>query len=207
MANMRAKIIVEGEIQGVGYREAVKRKAFERCILGQVRNLKDGTVEIIAEGEEENIKDLINQIRIQEYPIFVTGISTTSEEFTGEFKTFTVVRDSDLQKEMFEAISGGTVEIKSLSEKTDKTLEKLGEMTQELHEFRTETQNNFADLGDKYHTVSKELLSINENIAKLHAALTKSTKTIEKSNENIAKLVEYIGLLVARYVRKGRKRF
>jgi acylphosphatase len=56
----RKKIIVSGKVQGVGFRYATQKHAQKiGDINGTVRNLADGTVEIVAEGEEKKVDDLI----------------------------------------------------------------------------------------------------------------------------------------------------
>ena len=50
------KIHVSGKVQGVGFRDATQRKAIELGILGTVRNLDDGRVEIIASATSETLK-------------------------------------------------------------------------------------------------------------------------------------------------------
>jgi acylphosphatase len=57
-------IIVSGKVQGVYYRQSTKEKARELNITGEVRNLPDDTVEIIATGTEEQIEKLVNWCRI-----------------------------------------------------------------------------------------------------------------------------------------------
>jgi acylphosphatase len=53
-------IVVWGKVQGVGYREGIKKKAIDLGIRGYVKNLPNGTVFIEAEGEEEQLNQLIN---------------------------------------------------------------------------------------------------------------------------------------------------
>ena len=48
-----------GRVQRVGYREHVYNEAFERDISGYVKNLKNGEVEIVAEGSENDLQDFI----------------------------------------------------------------------------------------------------------------------------------------------------
>lgn len=54
---MPFKIIISGKVQGVFYRQSTKEKAVDLNITGYVKNLSDGRVEIIAEGER--VKELI----------------------------------------------------------------------------------------------------------------------------------------------------
>ena len=55
MKNVRVHLIVEGRVQGVWFRESTRIRAAEIGIKGWVKNRSDGTVEIVAEGSEENI--------------------------------------------------------------------------------------------------------------------------------------------------------
>jgi acylphosphatase len=57
-----AEIIVEGRVQGVGYRDFVRRRALGLGLSGYVMNLKDGRVRVRAEGAREVIEDLIRQL-------------------------------------------------------------------------------------------------------------------------------------------------
>ena len=55
---------VTGRVQGVGFREYVRHQAVARGLTGYVRNDEDGhTVEIIAEGEEPKLHDLLDALR------------------------------------------------------------------------------------------------------------------------------------------------
>lgn len=54
------KIIVRGEIQDVGFRYSIKAKALELGITGYVKNISDGSVEIVAQGEETKLNELIS---------------------------------------------------------------------------------------------------------------------------------------------------
>jgi len=55
-------IIVSGRVQGVFFRDNARRKALELGLKGYAKNLPNGTVEIVAEGDESKIKDLVEFI-------------------------------------------------------------------------------------------------------------------------------------------------
>ncbi|MDP2766350.1 MAG: acylphosphatase [Candidatus Methanoperedens sp.] len=112
----RIHAFISGEVQGVGYREEVKRVAFDLNIFGCVKNLEDGRVEIIAEGEDKNIEEFSGRIYLKRYPIFVVKIEVEEESYKGEFRAFRVIRDKDVQKEILSALSRGTVEIHEMKE-------------------------------------------------------------------------------------------
>ncbi len=52
-------VIVEGRVQGVGYRAFVEREAKARGLTGWVRNRSDGTVEAVFSGGEEDLQSMI----------------------------------------------------------------------------------------------------------------------------------------------------
>ncbi|MCB0361123.1 MAG: acylphosphatase [Bdellovibrionales bacterium] len=58
--------LVEGRVQGVGFRAFVRREAKKLKLVGWVRNLKDGQVEILAQGSEESLALL--EIKLKEGP-------------------------------------------------------------------------------------------------------------------------------------------
>ena len=59
MSNQRIRIFVTGKVQGVFFRQALKVMAKKNNIFGWVKNLKDGRVEAILEGDEEKISRLV----------------------------------------------------------------------------------------------------------------------------------------------------
>jgi acylphosphatase len=61
---MNVKFIVHGFVQGVGYRYLVKCIAVRNKVRGSVRNVADGTVEIIAEAEADTLKRFEEQIKV-----------------------------------------------------------------------------------------------------------------------------------------------
>lgn len=64
----RIEIVVKGLVQGVSFRVYTKRKASSLGLTGQVRNLSNGDVEIIAEGKREQLFQLINWLRKEGSP-------------------------------------------------------------------------------------------------------------------------------------------
>ncbi len=86
---VRMRAIVKGIVQGVGYRYFTVYQA-QRIggITGYVRNLKDGSVEVVAEGEREKLEQLLAQLRKGPTGAHVTGVDVFWENPTGEFTNF-----------------------------------------------------------------------------------------------------------------------
>ena len=53
------RVIIDGRVQGVGYRAWVETEAISRRLSGWVRNRRDGTVEAVFEGDEANVAAMI----------------------------------------------------------------------------------------------------------------------------------------------------
>ncbi len=64
MTDARVHMVVSGVVQGVGFRYFVARRAESRGLSGWVRNLFDGRVELVAEGERALLEELVHDVRI-----------------------------------------------------------------------------------------------------------------------------------------------
>lgn len=87
---IRLNAIVKGYVQGVGYRFFAVRKAKEYGLKGWVKNLKDGNVQVVAEGERSILEEFIKDLKIGPYSANVTDMDIKWEKYTGEFKDFDV---------------------------------------------------------------------------------------------------------------------
>ena len=56
---IRHRVVVHGFVQGVYFRESVRRRAVAASVSGWVRNNRDGTVEAVFEGEPEAVEQLV----------------------------------------------------------------------------------------------------------------------------------------------------
>jgi acylphosphatase len=90
MRAVRAHIYVSGRVQGVFYRSNTRRRALELGLTGWVRNLPDGRVEIVVEGEREQVKKLIEWCRRGPPLARVERLEVRWENPTGEFEAFTI---------------------------------------------------------------------------------------------------------------------
>ena len=90
MATKRIHATVKGKVQGVFYREFVRREAEALGVSGFARNLKDGTVEIVAEGEEKQLKEFEKKFRKGPLMAFITDVDLKEEHATGEFDGFDI---------------------------------------------------------------------------------------------------------------------
>ncbi len=89
----RCHIFVSGLVQGVFFRATTESVAKKLGLKGWVKNTKDGRVEILVEGEEEKIKELIEWAREGPPLARVEKVSVEWEEFKGDFDDFQVRYD------------------------------------------------------------------------------------------------------------------
>jgi len=91
MKQQRVHLLVSGKVQGVFFRQALKVVAKKNNVLGWVRNLKDGHVEAILEGDNKSINSVVEWTRIGPANSRVDDIEVSNEEFKNEFTTFDVL--------------------------------------------------------------------------------------------------------------------
>jgi acylphosphatase len=83
-----AEIIVEGQVQGVGYRNFVQRRAQTLGLAGYVMNLKDGRVRARAEGPRAQIEELVREIEKGPPLSLVANVSVRWLPPSGRFADF-----------------------------------------------------------------------------------------------------------------------
>jgi acylphosphatase len=77
-------------VQGVFFRSETKDEAKKFDVKGWVRNLPDGKVEAVFEGEQKNVERLVKFCKQGPLGARVTGIDVLWENYTGEFKDFEI---------------------------------------------------------------------------------------------------------------------
>ena len=87
----RVHLIISGDVQGVGFRAWVLRLAQSKPITGWVKNRKDRTVEIVAEGPRVELEDLVKACQHGPEVAWVEKVDIQWLEGTGEVANFQVV--------------------------------------------------------------------------------------------------------------------
>jgi acylphosphatase len=85
---VRAHVYVAGQVQGVFFRSSVREQAYETGLKGWIRNLSDGRVEAVFEGEREIVERLVHFCRQGPPRARVSGIQVFWEPYSGEFTHF-----------------------------------------------------------------------------------------------------------------------
>jgi len=122
----QAVIIIQGRVQKAGFKDFIDEVAFNLALNGNVKNLDDGTVRVICEGEETNIKELLEKINIKQYPISVEKIDVTYKSPTRTFKTFEIIRDEDLATATYDRMDAAARYMREMNTNLSQKIDGLG---------------------------------------------------------------------------------
>ena len=86
----RARVIIEGRVQGVFFRHHTQEMALELGLRGWVKNRGDGSVEAVFEGEKEKVEQIIQWCHQGPSGARVMAVKISQEEFKGEFENFSI---------------------------------------------------------------------------------------------------------------------
>ncbi len=87
---VRAKARFEGTVQGVSFRAYTRRYAISAGVCGWVRNLPDGSVEAVLEGDQDAIEGVIHRLCTEHPLAVVKKCDVRWEKPTGEFDSFSI---------------------------------------------------------------------------------------------------------------------
>ena len=88
MSHQRVRLFVTGRVQGVFFRQSLKAKSIQNDVFGWVKNLQDGRVECLLEGNEENISILVEWANSGPANAIVENVEVHNEKFDNEFTKF-----------------------------------------------------------------------------------------------------------------------
>ena len=92
MSNRSAfRAVVYGLVQGVNYRYFAQRHAESIGLTGYARNLDDGNVEVVAEGEKGKLQQLIAKLKAGPRAAHVEGVNVEWGEYSGKYRQFEIV--------------------------------------------------------------------------------------------------------------------
>lgn len=97
------QITVQGEVQQVGYRRRVWSMARRLAIKGYIKNMPDGSVKIVAQGDESSLDQFLLSLKIAEPPITVDSVDVKQINVKKGFKYFKIAFGS-LAEELHEGL-------------------------------------------------------------------------------------------------------
>jgi len=91
MPKVRIHAFVSGIVQGINFRSNTRRVAQSLGVTGWVKNLPNGRVEVVAEGEEEKIEGLVNFLKRGPFLARIDKLELVREGYKGEFQNFDIL--------------------------------------------------------------------------------------------------------------------
>jgi acylphosphatase len=163
------QVRVYGRVQRVGYRRFVLDSAQELGLSGHVKNEKDGSVTVFAQGDEAILEKFIEMLKSPPPPAYVKSIDVREAKPRQAMKYFTI-RPSPLHEELQEGFGA----MQSI----------FMEYWREFREFARRTDENFKIMMEKYGEISEKLTTILETLTR------ESRETREMLNETMKLLKE-----------------
>jgi acylphosphatase len=90
MENARAHVFIQGSVQGVFYRSWTHKTALELGLTGFVKNLEDGRVEALFEGEKSKVEEMIEKCKSGSNASNVKHIDVVWEEPKRDYSDFVI---------------------------------------------------------------------------------------------------------------------
>lgn len=87
---IRYHAIIDGRVQGVGFRFQAQMAAAESDVTGWVKNNSDSTVELEAQGEEEKVSRFFSKLESLPYPVKIKKIDKTEKEIVPNESSFKI---------------------------------------------------------------------------------------------------------------------
>ena len=84
------RALVDGRVQGVGFRYSARREALRLKLRGWVRNLPDGSVELWAEGDRDALADYRSWLDEGPPGAWIREVRAEAREPTGSYSTFSI---------------------------------------------------------------------------------------------------------------------
>ena len=91
--SISVRLLVTGKVQGVYFRFNMQQVAMKNSVVGWVRNLPDGNVEALLEGNKEHVNQVVQWSKIGPENARVDEVKTDYGQYTGKYKDFIIRYD------------------------------------------------------------------------------------------------------------------
>ena len=218
MPKTRKRLIVSGNVQDVGYRALVKRKARRLGLLGFSRNIPDETVEIVCEGEPGALTEFMKSIDVKGDPtdsfsLHVTAIKETPPAPEGELTVFytdygrklTEIERQTFDRDEIMVLRAGTLNtnVGVVGQKVDgvgKDVQVVGQKVDSMH---GDMNKRFDHMAQRYDLIAASLVKaidrmdqgferMDKDSKRTDRAMERSRKEAAASNRELAKAVRFM---------------
>jgi acylphosphatase len=155
MAKIKAEIIVKGVVQKTGYRDYVQEKARSLNVKGYVENLREGSVKITCETDEDTLENFIKLINIKQDLMAVEKIEIIKKQpETGEYMYFDL-KYGPLEEEMGDRMVAAVKIAAAIRQDIKDMHQDLKGSIEAMHQ---DMNQNFEEMAERYDVKSAELL-------------------------------------------------
>ncbi len=183
----KARVLVEGTVQGVGYRALVKHIATLYSVKGLIRNVERGRVEIYCEGDKNSIERLLKTVEVKGKPEdpFSLNVRKIEPYWEGEegysptwkeYKGFEIDYGDDRSYSPYEQESLESFEMAKLN---------FSRLQGEVALLRSDTNDNFQIMEKKYGNISKELVATKKELKSSMGGMKSSVDELKKSIDSL----------------------
>ena len=220
---IRARIVVEGEVQRVGYRDLVQRIARELGVKGFVENLRDGTVQIVCEAKREVLGDFVNRISVKEDFVDVKRAQIVETSLaTGEFGYFDVKfgpLEEELGDRMGVAIKYAGAMWRDMKEMRGAVKEMHGDLKGDLIGLREDLKEEAAGIRgvikEMHGDLKEEMVGMRGDIKGMHVDMSRSFQEMAKrydaisaelirTREELTRAVDSLSKLIDEFIKERR---
>ncbi len=175
----RVRIIVEGNVQGVRFRDYVQKTAIDCNLTGSVENMRDTSVELICEGKDGDINGFVKELEkakkeksIEGYPkAVIEKITVLDEKPTGKFPTFEI-KYGTTQEELRDQLGAA-----------NSILLNYGLNVKTLEDNFGKISSSVEKIDEKYGVISKNLEASSSAITLLANTLTELSRALKEDRE------------------------
>lgn len=159
------QITVQGEVQQVGYRRRIWNVARRLGIKGYIKNMPDGSVKIVAHGDENLLEKFVDALKIAEPPIVIDSIDVKETNVKKGFKDFKIVLGS-VAEELQEGLGAGEAQLHLFRNEFSDYRNEFMDYRNEFRGFAQRTDENFKSLEARYGEISEKLTMILDTLQK-----------------------------------------
>jgi len=196
-------IRVGGRVQRVGYRRFVLDTAQETGVSGYVRNERDGTVTVMAQGDDDQMKVFLERIKNPPGPVLIKGFFEKPCRVNPRLKSFEV-RFGPLAMELQEGFGAMEKEFrdyrqefrnyrqefKDYREEFNDYRQEFKDYREEFRDFASRTDKNFQLLMEKYSEISEKLAQLLETLQRESVETRRElTRAIDTLSDLVKRLV------------------
>ena len=156
---IKVNIKMEGRVQGVGLRAAIKDIADGLGVGGTVENKSDGSVHIVCEAEQSTINEMIHRIKSEPAPVVIEKMTLGEPSAVTGMRAFKIIM-GDSNTEMFRAIYAGVHELRSVN----KTLLHMNGTLHDIKDTQNEMKDTLHDIKDTQNEMKDTLKSVDHKM-------------------------------------------